>query len=136
METQTQSNVLMASELFSDSSNNTSMLELGQPRYSRRITDKVLAAFNHAYVLEEIELAQKLWEALVLAEEVSLRQHSRRRPNQAIELAERWVELVDSRSKYQKLSKDPALAASPEAEEAYADMRMAYRAWMEQFDES
>lgn len=134
MDTQAQTHALTASELFSDTSNNASMLELGQPRYSRRITDKVLAAFNHAYVLEEIELAQKLWEALVLAEEVSLRQHSRRRPNQAIELAERWVELVDARSRYQKLSKDPVTAATPEAEEAYADMRIAYRAWMEQFD--
>jgi hypothetical protein len=136
MENLAQTNTLTASDLFSDSTGSTSMLELGQPRYSRRITDKVLAAFNHAYVLEEIELAQKLWEALVLAEEASLRQHSRRRPNQSIELAEKWVGLVDARQKHQKIAKDPAQSATPEADEAYADMRMAYRAWMEQFDEA
>ena len=134
MENLTQTNTLMASDLFSDGSSSTSMLELGQPHYSRRITDKVLAAFNHAYVLEEIELAQKLWEALVLAEEASLRQHSRRRPNQSIELAEKWVALVDARHRHQKITKDPALSTTPEADEAYADMRMAYRSWMEQFD--
>ena len=136
MENLNQTNALSASDLFSDSTGSVSMLELGQPRYSRRITDKVLAAFNHAYVLEEIELAQKLWDALVLAEEASLRQHSRRRPNQAIELAEKWVALVDARHRHQKFAKDPALSSTPEAEDAYADMRMAYRAWMEQFDEA
>lgn len=126
---------ILASDLFSDGVSGTSLLELGQPRYSRRITDKVLAAFNHAYVLDELDLAQKLWEALVLAEEASLRQNSRRRPNQAIELAEKWVALVDARRTYQDMAKDPAIASSPEAEEAYAQMRAAYRAWMEQFDE-
>lgn len=126
---------LLASDLFSDTDSSTSLLELGQPRYNRRITDKVLAAFNHAYVLDELELAQKLWEALILAEEASLRQDTRRAPNQAIALAERWVKLVDARRKHQQMAADPKLASTPEAEDAHRHMRESYRAWMEQFDE-
>ena len=36
----------------------------GAPRYNRRLSDKILAAFNHAYAVGEIEIASRLREVL------------------------------------------------------------------------
>ena len=38
--------------------------DIGMPRYNRRLSDKVLAAFNHAYAVGEIEVAASLREIL------------------------------------------------------------------------
>ena len=36
----------------------------GLPRYIRRLTDKVLSAFNHAYAVGELEAAERLRDTL------------------------------------------------------------------------
>jgi hypothetical protein len=39
---------LSASEIFSGDPNDI-FIDAGMPKYNRRLTDKILAAFNHAY---------------------------------------------------------------------------------------
>ena len=38
--------------------------DTGLPRYNRRLSDKILAAFNHAYAAGEIEIASRIRETL------------------------------------------------------------------------
>jgi hypothetical protein len=117
---------ISAAELFSDDASEF-FIDAGMPRYNRRLTDKILAAFNHAYAMGEMDLARSLWECLVAAEKLG-QQHQRRRPNQALDLAAEWVAFVDARDRYRDVSRthapDPAAAS-----EAFRSMRDAYQSW-------
>ncbi len=97
------------------------------PRYNRRLTDKVLAAFNHAYAMGEMELARALWECLVTAEKLG-QQHHRRRPNQALDLAAEWVAFVDARDRYRDVSRTNK-GRPDDSSGAFRTMRDAYQAW-------
>lgn len=115
------------SDLFADS---------GLPKYNRRLTDKILAAFNHAYSMGETELADMLWNSLVASEKISQRQHARRRPNQAIELAAKWIAFVDARNHYRALSDGDNSATTSEASQAFQAMKTAYLAWVSHLRQS
>lgn len=116
-----------AAQLFSDDGGD-GFVDAGLPRYSRRLTDKILAAFNHAYSMGELDIARSLWECLVAAEKIGVQQYPRRRPNQALDLAGEWVAFVDARDRYRDLNRadetDPGDAA-----EAFRTMREAHKAW-------
>lgn len=118
---------IKASQLFSDDASEF-FIDAGVPRYNRRLTDKILAAFNHAYAMGEMDLARSLWECMVAAEKLG-KQYHRRRPNQAVDLAAEWVAFVDARDRYREVSRttesDPA-----EASEAFRAMRDAYQSWV------
>ena len=116
-----------ASQLFSDDASEF-FIDAGVPRYNRRLTDKVLAAFNHAYAMGEMDLARSLWECLVAAEKLGQQQHHRRRPNQALDLAAEWVAFVDARDRYREVSRTPQTAGD-EASDAFRSMRDAYQSW-------
>ncbi len=115
-----------ASQLFSDDASEF-FIDAGVPRYNRRLTDKVLAAFNHAYAMGEMDLARSLWECLVAAEKLGQQHHQRRRPNQALDLAAEWVAFVDARDRYREVSRAPQ--AAEEASDAFRSMRDAYQSW-------
>jgi hypothetical protein len=115
-----------ASQLFSDDASEF-FIDAGVPRYNRRLTDKVLAAFNHAYAMGEMDLARTLWECLAAAEKLGQQQHQRRRPNQALDLAAEWVAFVDARDRYREVSRAPQAADS--ASDAFRSMRDAYQSW-------
>ncbi len=104
--------------------------DAGLPKYNRRLTDKILAAFNHAYSMGETDLADMLWNSLVAAEKVSQKQHARRRPNQAIELAAKWIAFVDARNRYRALSDGDKGATTADAGPAFQTMKAAYLAWI------
>ena len=116
-----------ASQLFSDDASEF-FIDAGVPRYNRRLTDKILAAFNHAYAMGEMDLARSLWECMVAAEKLGQQLH-RRRPNQAVDLAAEWVAFVDARDRYREVGRtteaDPA-----EASDAFRTMRDAYQNWV------
>jgi hypothetical protein len=116
-----------ASQLFSDDASEF-FIDAGVPRYNRRLTDKILAAFNHAYAMGEMDLARSLWECLVAAEKLGQQFHQRRRPNQALDLAAEWVAFVDARDRYREVSRTPQTAAE-EASDAFRTMRDAYQSW-------
>lgn len=115
-----------ASQLFSDDASEF-FIDAGVPRYNRRLTDKVLAAFNHAYAMGEMDLARNLWDCLVAAEKLGQQQHHRRRPNQALDLAAEWVAFVDARDRYREASRTPR--PSDTASDAFRSMRDAYQSW-------
>lgn len=116
-----------ASQLFSDDASEF-FIDAGVPRYNRRLTDKILAAFNHAYAMGEMDLARSLWECLVAAEKLGQQAHGRRRPNQALDLAAEWVAFVDARDRYREVSRTPQKDVE-EASDAFRTMREAYQSW-------
>jgi len=122
----TEGTTISAAQLFSDDASEF-FIDAGVPRYNRRLTDKVLAAFNHAYAMGEMDLARSLWECLVEAEKLGQNGH-RRRPNQALDLAAEWVAFVDARDRYRDVSRVQH-GAPDGASEAFRTMRDAYQAW-------
>lgn len=99
----------------------------GSPEIARRLSDKVLAAFNHAYAIGEVDVATGLKDVLHLSESKRPRADQRARYC-AIEHAELWVGFVDARNRYRTLS-DRKAARRAELESALAAMKDAYRAW-------
>jgi len=102
------------------------LAEVG-PRYDRRLADKVLAAFAHAYEADEHEIAGILRHALTVAEQGRRRPGDRRRAN-IVHQADLWVEFVDARQAYRRATAR-APADPKEVEEAGRDMLDAYRRW-------
>jgi hypothetical protein len=125
---------ISAAQLFSDDASEF-FIDAGVPRYNRRLTDKILAAFNHAYAMGEMDLARNLWECLVQAEKLGQIAHTRRRPNQALDLAAEWVAFVDARDRYREVSRttqsqQQAQSPSEDASDAFRNMRDAYQSWL------
>jgi len=107
---------------------NTVDQHLGVPEYNRRLTDKLLAAFNHAYAVGEREVAKQLH--AVLAEvETGVRGFGRqRRADGALAGADRWSRFVDARDRYHEVSRDTRF--DPEVVgEALVEMKEAFRSW-------
>ena len=71
----------------------------GIPRYNRRLSDKILAAFNHAYAVGEIEMASRLREILARLDKDQAEGEGQRRDG-AIALcqADLWIEFVEVRN--------------------------------------
>ena len=105
--------------------------EFGLPEYSRRLKDKVLAAFNHAYASGEVEIAERLrdiLEAVQSKDAAGTKAEVRRRSDDALGQADLWVGFVDARNHYNAAS----TAKRPESgaiDSALADMKEAYRRW-------
>lgn len=106
------------------------LVTIGPPKYDRRLSDKILAAFNHAYAEGAADVAAVLRQALEEAERayhLGADSH-RRRSGSAIEQADRWVAFVDARNAYRRISE----GAAPDAEnveDAREDMVAAYMHW-------
>ena len=102
----------------------------GVPNHLRRLSDKILAAFNHAYAAGEEEIARRLHSALVAAERQASAQNPERRIGTALLQAELWVGYIEARNKYLCLAQDSdadqRLLATAERE-----MRAAHRQWSE-----
>lgn len=87
--------------------------DLGTPRYNRRLSDKILAAFNHAYAVGEIEVAAGLREVLArLDKGQSTSEEQKRRDGMiALSQADLWIEFVEARNDYraacEKQDSDP-----------------------------
>lgn len=103
--------------------------ETGVPSYSRRLSDKVLAAFNHAYAVGEIEVAAKLREILAKLETERVLAHSERKANPvALSHADLWVDFVEARNDYRVACNDDALDSAG-VEVILDKMKDAYQRW-------
>jgi len=100
----------------------------GVPGYLRRLSDKILAAFNHAYASGEEEIAFRLRDALVAAEQQARLQFPERRAGRALKQAGLWIDYIDARNRYLGLTQD-APAEQADLEAAEAAMTEAYRVW-------
>lgn len=101
----------------------------GTPEITRRLSDKVLAAFNHAYAIGETDVAGKLRSVLKVTE--SRRPHGDKRITyNAIDHADLWIGFVDARNRYRALTEKKS-AKRDEVDAALDAMKDAYRAWSE-----
>lgn len=101
----------------------------GNPEITRRLSDKVLAAFNHAYAIGETDVAQKLRGVLKITE--AKRPHADMRiVYNAVTHADLWVGFVDARNRYRALTEKKS-PKRDELDSALEAMKEAYRAWSE-----
>ena len=102
---------------------------IGAPRYDRRLSDKILAAFNHAYANGAVQTATRL--RAVLAEvETSERDRHERRTWSAMDQADLWIAFVEARNGYNALATGKGIAPA-RLDDALARMKDAYRLWSE-----
>ncbi len=110
----------------------------GKPKFDRRLSDKILAACNHAYAADEVELANKL---RVLLEEAEAKEISHcerpgasvldlpiRRNSNAVQQARLWTQFVDARQGYISLS-IRANSSEDKVKTAFEGMRTSYARW-------
>ena len=96
---------------------------------TRRLSDKVLAAFNHAYATGELEVAAKLRAVLQITEARRPR-GDKRTGYDATAHADLWVGFVEARNTYRALCEKKG-ATEADLESAQEKMKIAYRAWSE-----
>jgi hypothetical protein len=94
----------------------------GRREAMKRLTDKVLAAFNHAYAIGETSIAERLRELLASVAAMD------RQSGDPLAQADAWVEFVKARNQYRWICEnrrdDPAGATA-----ALSAMKDAYRRW-------
>ena len=101
----------------------------GVPRHNRRLGDKVLAAFNHAYAVGALDVAAQLREILARLEaERNTDGRERRDSVTTLAQADLWMAFVEARNDYQAVSESDAQDSSAAAE-ALQIMKSAYAAW-------
>ena len=101
----------------------------GETPYSRRLADKLLAAFNFAYAVGETEIADAvrgLLKQLDVADGSAC--ENRRRHPSNVEQADLWAAFVEARNTYRASSAANGHDKA-KCEAALAKMREAYRAW-------
>ena len=97
------------------------------PKHNRRLVDILLAAFNHAYAVGERDIADQLRKMLKEVEGRRRKGRENRRESDALNQADLWVDFVEARDRYRKLSdKDPDDNKTISALEA---MKESYRRW-------
>ena len=101
----------------------------GSLEITRRLSDKVLAAFNHAYATGEKDVAKKL-RAVLQMTEAKRPKADKRHSYDAVEHADLWVGFVDARNKYNSVSAKKG-AKKSDLDKALDTMKNAYRAWSE-----
>ena len=103
--------------------------ETGMPSQNRRLSDKVLAAFNHAYAVGEIDVAANLREILAKLERDRVITHSQRRAIPvALSQADLWVEFVEARNDYRIACDDESLDTAA-VTKLLDRMKEAYQRW-------
>ncbi len=108
------------------------VVSTGPPKHDRRLSDKILAAFGHAYAEGALGVAAVLRRALEEAQGTLYGAPAERRAHsgyvRALVQADLWVAFVDSRDAFRRAS--AAQAPDLEAlEQARAEMMDAYKAW-------
>ena len=104
------------------------VVSTGTPKHDRRLSDKILAAFGHAYAEGALGVAAVLRRALEEAEGTLHDAPAERRAGGALVQADLWVAFVDSRDAFRRAS--AAQTPDPEAlEQARAEMMDAYKRW-------
>ena len=112
-----------------DFNQNTAMAETGQRTDSRRrLSDKILNAFNHAYAVGEMEVAKKLKVALTANEKQDSAYDDMRHDHDPLGEADLWVSFVEARNSYRQVCEDKKQNTANTAA-ALEEMKEAYRVW-------
>ena len=99
-----------------------------QTTVSRRLSDKILAAFNHAFASGETEIADLLRQALESHEGKYGAVQDRRSGFSALGQADLWIHFVEARDHYKVISEDTGLKPEVIAN-ALDGMKDAYKRW-------
>ena len=94
----------------------------------RRLSDKILSAFNHAYAVGESDIADRLKGALEANEARRNNGSDYRTTYDPLGQAEKWVAFVEARNRYKVVSVT-AVEDAPELVNALEQMKDAYRLW-------
>lgn len=98
------------------------------PTHDRRLSDKILAAFAHAYEVGELGIAATLRRVLEEAELRGRQTYPDRRGSDTLHQADLLVEFVDAREAYKRANeREPA--DPEEVDLATREMIEAYRRW-------
>jgi hypothetical protein len=95
--------------------------DLGEASYGRRLSDKILAAFNHAYAQGRRDIADQLLQSLNLCRDLE----GADRVSGALEQARLWMFYVQARDRFAAMEADGSSAL----EEAKRALTEAYAAW-------
>ncbi len=95
---------------------------------TRRLSDKILTAFNHAYAVGEVEIARHLRKILERNERDKNGAKSGRQNDDPVQRADMWVAFVESRNQFRKIS-DKKGVKEQDIEAALLKMKEAYRQW-------
>jgi hypothetical protein len=95
---------------------------------ARRLSDKILAAFNHAFAVGETKTAKKLRKVLVDHEADKGVPGDRRGNHNPVAQADLWVSFVEARNRYNAISDDKR-ATQARTDKALAEMTDAYHQW-------
>ncbi len=104
------------------------VVSIGTPKYDRRLSDKILAAFSHATAEGAPAVAAVLRRALEEAERDLEGAGPQRRLGGALVQADLWVEFVEARDNFRRAF-DAAAPDPKELERARAEMMEAYKRW-------
>ena len=101
---------------------------IGAPRFNRRLSDKLLAAFNHAYAVGEDNVADSLRDILARIDADAADSDQRSTASTPLGQADLWMRFVKSRNEYRDAcDAEPRDAEATEA--ALETMKRAYRGW-------
>ena len=105
-------------------------IDRSAPRHeiTRRLSDKILTAFNHAYAIGETEIADKLRDVLACNEKNSRVEVEQRGRFDPIGQADLWVDFVVARNRYKKVC-DNRKVQRGTSDKALEAMKDAYRRW-------
>ena len=96
--------------------------------FTRRLSDKILAAFNHAYAVGEVEMAKHLRKLLEKNESARGAGDDNRSEYDPVRRADLWVTFVERRNRYHAACENGRPNAKSTAK-ALEDMKDAYRRW-------
>lgn len=104
------------------------MNETGQRGHARRrLSDKILAAFNHAYSVGERDVAEQLKAALVANEAQGGDFKEMRKSYDPLGEAELWINFVEARNAYRAACEGKKSTVS--VADSLEAMKEAYRVW-------
>ena len=101
---------------------------VGEPEYNRRLADKILAAFNHAYAVGAVDVAESLRRILEEVESLNRRDRRKRRNADTLDQAALWMAFVEARNRYKQATGDGETTAD-ETARALGEMKEAYKRW-------
>ena len=96
----------------------------GEPKYTRRLGDKILTAFTHAYSVGRLDLSEKLLDVLNSCSE----QDGQERSGPILELATCWMQFVQARNRFNEVA-DANGEDSAAAAQAFQEMKDAHQKW-------
>ena len=96
--------------------------------FTRRLSDKILAAFNHAYAVGEVEMAKHLRKLLEKNETARSAGEDNRAEYDPVRRADLWVAFVEQRNRYHAAC-EKGRAGAKATDKALEDMKEAYRQW-------